>query len=261
MLELRQLHFHYPQKPNREIICDVSFTVRRGELIALLGPNGSGKSTLLLLAAGLLRPQLGEVLVDSVPIARMSRSDVARQIGIVGSNREIRFPLTALEYVLTGRYARVPAIGFDNDSDILIARQSLQETDALEFASRKINELSAGERQRVSLSRALAQEPRWLLLDEPTANADLAHQILLLGMIRELTTRKGLGTIIVTHDLNLAAEFADRVLLLKGGRLVAGGTPAEVMKVSLLNDVFDIPLLIDRHPRSGNPRVSWESNS
>lgn len=261
MLELRHLHFHYPQKPHREIISDVSLEVGRGELIALLGPNGSGKSTLLLLAAGLLRPQLGEALADGVPVARMSRRDVARLIGIVGQSREIRFPLTALEYVLTGRYARGPAIGFDTDSDILIARQSLRDTDALQFASRKIDELSAGERQRVALSRALAQEPRWLLLDEPTANADLAHQVLLLGMIRELTTRTGLGTIIVTHDLNLAAEFADRVLLLKDGRLVASGSPSEVMNVSILNGVFDIPLLIDRHPRSGNPRVSWESKS
>ena len=261
MLELRQLQFHYQQKPDREIISDVSLEVRRGELITLLGPNGSGKSTLLLLAAGLLRPQRGEVVLDGTPLASMSRRDVARLIGVVGQSREIRFPLTVLEYVLTGRYARVPAIGYETDSDILIARQSLQETDALHFAARKIDQLSAGERQRVALARALAQEPRWLLLDEPTANADLAHQISLLEMIRGLTHRKRLGAIIATHDLNLAAEFADRMLLLKNGQLVAGGRPSEVMSVPLLNDVFDVSLLIDRHPRSGNPRVSWESNS
>ncbi|MFZ4984765.1 MAG: ABC transporter ATP-binding protein [Blastocatellia bacterium] len=261
MLELRQLNFHYPRRPEREIISDVSLEVERGELVALLGPNGSGKSTLLQLAAGLLTAQRGEVLADGQPVTAMSRREIARRIGVVGPNREIRFPLTALEYVLTGRYASVPAIGFDTDSDITIARQSLRETNALQFAARQMGELSAGERQRVALARAMAQEPGWLLLDEPTANADLAHQISLLELIRELITRKGLGAIIVTHDLNLVAEFADRALFLKGGHLVAGGRPSEVMSATLLNDIFEVPLLVDRHPRSGNPRVSWQRNS
>ena len=190
----------------------------------------------------------------------MTRREIARQIACVAHGREIRFPLTALEYVLTGRYAHVLAIGFDRARDIEIARQSLIDTDAWQFAARPINELSMGERQRVALARALAQEPQFLLLDEPTANADFAHQISILELIRQMAGQRALGVVMVTHDLNLAAEFADRVLLLKAGRMLAEGTPAEVMNVPLLSQLFGIPMLIDRHPRSGNPRISWEGS-
>lgn len=257
MLELRRLHFHYPHHPAREIITDVSLTLHPGEMIALVGPNGSGKSTLLELAAGSFHPQKGEVLCQERPVSSLTRREIARQLACVTHGREIRFPLTALEYVLTGRYAHATSIGFDDRDDVAIARQALLDTDAWQFAGRPIRELSMGERQRVALARALAQQPQFLLLDEPTANADLAHQISILRLIRQLATRS-IGSIIVTHDLNLAAEFADRVLLLKAGRLLASGRPAEVMTVEILRQLFDVPLLIDRHPRSGNPRISWE---
>lgn len=259
MLELRHLHFHYPNHPEREIISDVSLTLHPGEMIALVGPNGSGKSTLLELAGGSCHPQKGEVLCDGLPVAKMTRREIARRLACVTHGREIRFPLTALEYVLTGRYAHVRSIGFDDRDDLAIARQALLDTDAWQFAGRPIGELSMGERQRVALARALAQQPQFLLLDEPTANADLVHQISILRLIRELAARS-IGSIIVTHDLNLAAEFTDRVLLLKAGRLLAAGRPEEVMTVEILRELFDVPLLIDRHPRSGNPRISWEGS-
>ena len=265
MLELRQLRFQYHRPAiraphDRTVIDGISLTLGAGELIALLGPNGSGKSTLLQLAACTLQPQSGEVLVDQRPITRLTRREIARAIALVAPSREIRFPLTALEFVLTGRYAHVPAVGFDSRHDLDIAREALRETDALQFASRRINELSAGERQRVTLARALAQQPRWLLLDEPTANADLAHQISMLRLVRDMAHRRQIGALIVTHDLNLAAEFADRVLLLKEGRLIASGPPAEVMTIPLLSDIFNLPLSIGHHPHSGRPRLFWESN-
>jgi iron complex transport system ATP-binding protein len=258
MLELLDLHFHYPHKPAHEIIRGVSLQVGEGEIVALLGPNGSGKSTLLQLAAGWLRPTGGEVRYAGRSMAGLTRREIARFIACFAQSAEIRFPLTALEYVLTGRYAHVHALGFDSARDIEIARDALHETDTFQFADRPIGELSMGERQRVSIARAIAQEPRLLLLDEPTANADLAHQVSMLRLIRELAGRRGIAAVIVTHDLNLAAESADRVLLLKSGQLLAGGSPVEVMTSPLLSDLFDLPLIIDRHPRSGNPRVSWE---
>lgn len=258
MLELRDLNFHYPHEANREIISGVSLVVREGEMVALLGPNGCGKSTLLRLASGALIAQSGQVLHDGRPITDLTRREIARLIACVGQSGEVRFPLTALEYVLTGRFAHVSAFGFDSEQDVEIARQALIDTDADRFSSRRILELSMGERQRVALARALAQESRFLLLDEPTANADLGHQISLLHMIREMSRKRRLGAVIVTHDLNLASEFADRIVLLKAGRLLAEGTPAEVMTVELLSNLFDTPLLIDRHPQSGKPRVSWE---
>lgn len=261
MLELRDLHFHYPHEKEREIVSGVSMSVWQGEIVALLGPNGSGKSTLLSLASGALTPQRGEVLFDGRPVWSMSRREIARSMARVAQTGDVRFPLTALEFVLTGRFAHVNALGFDSPRDVEMARQALRETDTEQFAGRKFNELSMGERQRVALARALAQEPRLLLLDEPTANADIAHQVSMLRLIRDLAEKRDLGAIIVTHDINLAAEFADRILLLKAGRLLAGGTAAEVMTVPLLSRLFETPLIVDRHPQSGNPRVSWESKS
>ncbi len=257
MLELRGLHFHYARDPARPVISGIDLAVSAGEIVALLGPNGSGKSTLLSLAAGMLVPQRGEVRLDGKPLAGLARREVAHSIASVSQSGDLRFPLRAIEYVVTGCYARVGGIGFDSPREIEIALRALRDTDAEQFAERQVNELSTGERQRVALARALAQEPRFMLLDEPTANADPAHQFLLMQRIREVVDQRGLGAIIVTHDINLAAEFADRLVLLKDGRLMADGRASAVMTESLLSRIFGIPLHIDRHPRSDRPRVSW----
>jgi iron complex transport system ATP-binding protein len=253
MLELHNIEFGY----RRQVLYGVTLEVRAGEIVALLGPNGAGKSTLLNIAHGALKPQGGEVLFEGQPVTSFSRREIARRIAIVAQAGDVRFPLTALEYVLTGRFARVSAFGFDSPRDVEIALKSLRDTDAIQFADRKFNQLSSGEKQRVVLARALAQEPRLLLLDEPTANADIAHQISLLNFVRDLTRDKNLGALVVTHEINLAAEFADRVALLKDGRLVACGIPRKVMTAELLSASFETSLLVDEHPQSGNPRVSW----
>ncbi|MFN8004195.1 MAG: ABC transporter ATP-binding protein [Acidobacteriota bacterium] len=156
MLALRQVHFGY----TRPVVTDVSLTVKGGEIVALLGPNGAGKSTLLGLAYGALSPQRGEVLFDGQPLARFARRELARRIALVAPAGDVRFPLSGLEYVLTGRFAHTSALGFDAPQDIEIASQALRDTDAAEFADRRFNELSSGERQRVVLARALAQQPR-----------------------------------------------------------------------------------------------------
>ncbi len=260
MLQLRDVHFSYQNRgssPTCEVIAGVTLDAGAGEIVALLGPNGAGKSTLLAISHGALKPQSGEVLFEGSPIARFSRREIARMMAMVAQHGDVRFPLTALEYVLTGRFAHTSALGFDSPQDVEIAVKALRDTDAIQFAHRRFNELSGGERQRVVLARALAQQPRLLLLDEPTANADIAHQISLLGFVRGLARERGLGALVVTHEINLAAEFADRVALLKGGRLVACGAPLEVMTAGSLSELFETPLFVDRHPQSGNPRVSW----
>jgi iron complex transport system ATP-binding protein len=256
MLELRNIDFSYHR---RRVLSGITFDVRAGEVVALLGPNGSGKSTLLAVANGALKPESGELLFEGRPVAAFSRREIARRMALVAQSGEVRFPLTALEYVLAGRFAFGGALGFDSPRDLEVAVKSLGDTDAIQFAGRKFNELSSGERQRVVLSRALAQEPRLLLLDEPTANADIAHQISLLKFVRNLAHEKSLGALVVTHEINLAAEFADRVALLKDGRLVAVGSPTDVMTPESLGRVFDTPLLVDQHPKSGKPRISWIS--
>ncbi|HKX28399.1 MAG TPA: ABC transporter ATP-binding protein [Blastocatellia bacterium] len=253
MLELRQIDFGY----RRCIISGVTLEVHPGELVALLGPNGSGKSTLLNLANGALKPERGEVLFEGRPVLSMSRREVARNMALVTQSGEVRFPLTALEYALAGRFAHAGAAGFDTPRDIEIALQALRDTDAIQFAERRFNELSSGEQQRVVLARALAQEPRLLLLDEPTANADLKHQFSILKFVHDLTRENRFGALIVTHEINLAAQFADRIVLLSEGRLLATGTPEAVMTADLLSQLFGTPLLIDQHPHSGRPRISW----
>jgi iron complex transport system ATP-binding protein len=253
MLLLRDVHFGY----DRPVLRGITLEVRAGEIVALLGPNGAGKSTLLAVAYGALETSSGEVLFEDQPIKNFSRRELARRIAVVAQAGEVRFPLTSLEYVLTGRFAHSSALGFDSPRDVEVAMKSLRDTDAAQFAERHFNELSSGERQRVVLARALAQEARLLLLDEPTANADIAHQVSLLTLVRALTHERRLAALVVTHEVNLAAEFADRVALLKGGRLLACGAPHDVMTERLLGDLFDTALLVDAHPHSGNPRVSW----
>ena len=257
MLQLRDIHFTYPNQRPRETISGVSLEIRAGEVVALLGPNGSGKSTLLSIAIGALKPDRGEVLFDNRPLARFSRREVAHRMAMVAQQVDIRFPMTALEYVLTGRFAYTNAVGFDSPRDVEIAMQALGDTDAAQFARRRFNQLSSGERQRVALARSLAQQPRLLLLDEPTANADIAHQLSLLDLVHKLTREREFGALIVTHEINLAAEFADRMALIKGGRLVGNGAPHEVMTADLLSGLFETPLFVDRHPLSGAPVVSW----
>jgi iron complex transport system ATP-binding protein len=258
MLQLRDIHFTYPGRAPRETISGVTLEVRAGEVVALLGPNGSGKSTLLSIAIGALKPDQGEVLFDGQPVVGFSRREIAQRMALVAEQGAIRFPMTALEYVLTGRFAYTTALGFDSPRDVEIARQSLADADAAQFAHRRFNQLSSGERQRVALARSLAQQPQLLLLDEPTANADIAHQLSLLDLVRKLTRERNHGALIVTHEINLAAEFADRMALIKDGRLVACGEARIVMTDESLSGLFETPLFVDRHPLSGSPVVWWK---
>jgi len=251
-MELKDVHFSF----DREVLAGITLEVRVGEVVALLGQNGAGKSTLLGIASGMLNPTSGSATLNGRSVSSFARREMAREVAIVSQSGEMRFPLTSLEYVLAGRYARVRALGFDSASDFDVAHESLRVTDASQFAERRFNELSSGERQRVVLARALAQEPKLLLLDEPTANVDIAHQVSLLGLLRRLTRSHQLGALLVTHEINLAADFADRVALIKSGRLLACGSPGEVMTAEMLSQCFETKLLVDKHPTTGNPRVS-----
>lgn len=252
MLALCDISFSY----DRQVLTDISLTVRAGEIVALLGPNGAGKSTLLGIASGALRAQQGQALLNGREVHSFARREIARQMALVAQSGELRFPLTALECVLAGRFVHGGGFGFDAPQDVAVALTALAATDAAHLATRKFNELSSGERQRIVLARALAQEPKFLLLDEPTANLDIGHQVELLTLIRRLTQKQQLGALFVTHEINLAAEFADQVALLKQGRLLASGAVTQVMTTDRLSELFDTSLLVDTHPYSGRPRVT-----
>lgn len=253
MLEARNITVNYGA---REAVSNVSLRTEPGELIAIIGPNGAGKSTLLRALNGAIEFSAGEILLDGKPIRSFARRAVARRIAVVAQEADLRFPITVMEFVLGGRYALAGAWGWENEHDVEIARRVLRETEMEGFESRIMNELSGGERQRAVLARALATEAKVFLLDEPTANLDLAHQATVLRLVRGRCKDSGCAAVVVTHDVNLAAEFADRVVLLKAGGVVAHGLPGEVLTPALLGKVFDLKVLVDAHPLTGAPRIT-----
>jgi len=240
----------------REVLRDISFELREGEIIALLGPNGAGKTTLIRALNRTVPTDSGDIRLDGKPINEYSRREIAQHVAVVAQENETKFPVTVLEFVLAGRFVRGGAFGWETESDIAAARKALQGCDLSEFADRLMNELSGGERQRVVLARALATEARVLLLDEPTANLDLAHQAMMFRLVREQCRSANASAIVITHDLNLASEFADRVLLLKDGRVHAIGSSAEVLTAENIDSAFGVKVLLDENPVSRNVRVT-----
>jgi iron complex transport system ATP-binding protein len=253
MLEANHITVNYG---DRGAVVDVSLLARPGELIAIIGPNGAGKSTLLRALNHSIESAQGEVLLDGRPLRSYARRAIARRVAVVAQEAELRFPVTVLEFVLGGRYAWSSAWGWESEHDVEIARRILHETELEDYETRLMNELSGGERQRAVVARALATEAKIFLLDEPTANLDLAHQATMLRLVRGRCDDKESAAIVVTHDLNLAAEFADQVMLLKSGREIASGPPRKVFTPELLREVFGLQVLVDAHPVTGAPRIT-----
>ena len=255
MLEARDLTISYD---DRIAVSHVTLTLAPGEITALVGPNGAGKSTLLRSLNGQVARTSGAVLLDGQPIEKYNRRTIGRRVAVVAQEAELRFPVTVLEFVLGGRFAWGPnsGWGWETEQDLRVAAQVLAETELRELSGRLMNELSGGERQRAVLARALATEAAFLLLDEPTANLDLSHQATLLNLVRNRCDKRQASALVVTHDLNLAAHFADHILLMKDGRAVRAGKPHEVLTPELLNEVFAVEVLVDAHPITGAPRVT-----
>ncbi|MBK9529827.1 MAG: ABC transporter ATP-binding protein [Acidobacteria bacterium] len=253
MLTIKEISVSYG---NRAVLRDVSFELGDGQIIVLLGANGAGKTTLIKALNGTLPISAGEINLNEQPLTSISRREIAKNIAVVAQENETRFPVTVLEFVLSGRFVHGGAFGWETDGDIRFAENALKDCDLAGYASRLMNELSGGERQRVVLARALATGAKILLLDEPTANLDLAHQAMMFRLVRERSRSCGASAVVITHDLNLAAEFADEILLLKDGRIAAKGAPSEVLTAENIDDVFGVKVLLDSNPASGNVRVT-----
>ena len=253
MIEVLDISIKYGE---REVLRDVSLCLKDGEIIALLGANGAGKTTLIKALNGTLPVSTGEIVLGERPLAKISRREIAASIAVVAQENETRFPITVVEFVLSGRFVHGRAFGWETSADIEIAERSLRDCDLADHADRLMNELSGGERQRVVLARAIATNARILLLDEPTANLDLAHQAMMFRLVRERCREHGASAVVITHDLNLAAEFADEIVMLKGGRIAAKGTPQAVLTAENIDDVFGVTVLLDSNPASGNVRVT-----
>jgi iron complex transport system ATP-binding protein len=252
LLAAEGLVFAYPG--GAPLIRGVSVTLSPGELVGLAGANGSGKTTLLRLLTGRLLPAAGRVTLAGRRLSGLARSEIARLVGVVAQDGGVTFPFSALEVVLMGRAARLRGI-FETAEDFSVAREAMELTQTSHLARRPFNQLSGGERQRILIARALAQEPRLLLLDEPAAFLDLRHQVAVCELLSRLAAERGLAALAVTHDLNLAAQFCQRLMLLSEGRLIAAGPCPDVLTPENLEAVFGIRVSVGTDPATGALRV------
>jgi len=257
-LSVEQVSYAYSPNPSQAPLFTLeasSFQARPAEIVAVLGPNASGKSTLLKLISGAIDPMSGRVLLNGVATNSLSPRERAQRIAMVQQESPLPFPFRAWEFVLQGRHAYGRSLRFENDQDIAIARNALSQVGAEHLTDRFMDQISGGEKQRVILARALTQQPQLLLLDEPTLHLDIGAQVSLLETLRRLAAANRYTVVVVTHELNLAAEYSDQVVLLQKGRSLRVGPPAAVYQRELLEQVFQTSLSVELGS-SGRPRVS-----
>lgn len=237
------------------VVHTITCGVQQGEFLGIIGPNGSGKSTFLRSASGCLKPYLGKVYYEYQDIYRIPPQDLAKSFAFVGQSPVFNFSFSAWEIVLMGRTPYLGRLRAEASQDILAAKEAMRITDTSGFSERDINSLSAGERQLVVIARAIAQEPKVLFLDEPTAHLDIGHQVHILNLIKDLCHSCHITIIIVLHDLNLASEYCDRIILLEKGKIHTMGTPEEVLTFQTLEQVYRTLVVVNKNPFTGNPHI------
>src|SRR5271157_1571367 len=238
-------------------LAPISFEAHSGDIVALIGPNGSGKSTLLEIVSGHLEPQTGKVTLDGADLHRLAPRPLARRVGLARQETILLFSFEVREFIRQGRHPHLGHSLFESPEDERWVDWAMEKTCLQEFAYRRVMEMSSGEFQRAVLARTLAQRPRLVLLDEPTANLDIGYQVEMFRLLRQLAKSENFIGIVVTHELNLAAEMADYVVLLEGGNCLRQGKAEEVFQADLLSRAFRTPVLVDKNPSSGRPRVTW----
>jgi iron complex transport system ATP-binding protein len=257
-LSVEQVSYAYSANPSQAPLFTLeatSFQAKPGEVVAILGPNASGKSTLLKLITGALAPLSGRILLNGFVTHSLTPRTRAQRIAVVQQESLLLFPSRVWEFVLQGRHAHGRSLRFESDDDLLIAKNALAQVRAADLSDRSMDQISGGEKQRVILARALAQQPLLLLLDEPTLHLDIAAQVDLLHTLRRLAAENRYTVVVVTHELNLAAEYADQVVLMQRGRCLRVGPPSSIYQRELLEQVFQTPLTVELGP-SGRPRVT-----
>ncbi len=252
LLEVKHLSFAYDKKP---ILSDISFQISQGESFGIIGPNGSGKTTLIGAMSGFLTHVEGEVLLQGKAIAKYRKKELARLIAVVEQVGTPSISFTVEEVVAMGRYPWLKSFEQTSEKDIKLIHEALTTLDIWEKRYQPVNTLSGGERQLVSLARAMVQEPKVLILDEPTTYLDIGHQIMVMQHVRKWQRDKGLTVIMVLHDLNLAAQNCDRLLLLNHGKIQTLGTVAEVIDEKILEDVYQTKPIMIEHPVKKVPQI------
>ena len=251
-LQVQNLSVHYGAV---QILDSINLEVNQGEVMALIGPNGAGKTTLIRTIGGSIKPSSGSVHVLGQSVDQMPVSKRASKLAVVPQARNLPEAFTVWQTVLMGRTPYLGWLGQPVEKDYQRVSWALERASALELADRPVGELSGGEQQRILLARALAQDTPVLLLDEPTAHLDLRYQSSLLNLVRELAQERGHAVLMALHDLNLVSLYADRVILLAGGRQMITGTPSQVLTQENLVDAYKVPLNIVTHPEYGTPLI------
>lgn len=251
-VRLEDVRFAYR---DRRVLDSVSLDVERGERFGLLGPTGSGKSTLVRLLSGVLRPSAGRISLGGEDLASYSPAELARRVAVVPQETALDFPFSVLEVVLMGRAPHLGGFGFEGDRDVEAAKRAMARAGVADLADRFFHELSGGEKQRVVIARALAQEPDVLLLDEPTTFLDIRHVVEIFDLLSMLSEQQGMTLVVVLHDLNLAALYLQRLAFLKRGRLYACGPPDEVMTYRTIREVYETDVYVHRNDLTGKLNV------
>ncbi len=241
--------------PGKTVLNGISFTTREGEFLGIIGPNGAGKSTLLKTMSRVLRPLSGSVKAGSRDIFSIHLKEFARSVAFVSSDPSIVFPFTGLDVIMMGRFPYLRMFASEKRKDIEAVDRAVAAADCAGIISRPIDNMSAGERQRILIAKALAQEPEVIILDEPTSHLDISHQVHVLDILKDLSVGKRITIIAVLHDLNLAAEYCDRLLLMDNGAIVSSGAPSEVLDYSTIEKVYKTVVVVRENPVSGKPFV------
>jgi len=252
VLTVENVSAGYGDKP---VLHGVAMAAARGEFVGLIGPNGSGKTTLLRVMSGVLRPSDGTVRLKGADLRGIRWRALARTMACLSQEIALDLPFAVREVVLMGRSPHLSQLGGETREDLEVAERCMALADVSQIADRPITEISGGERQRAFIAMCLAQEPEILVLDEPTSHLDIGHQLSVLNLVRKLNRDGGVTVIAVFHDLNLAAEYCDRVLLLNGGRVEAWGAPADVITAAMIGKVYGAKVLTEPNPVSGRPHV------
>jgi len=241
---------------NLPVLNNITFSVSKGDFFIIIGPNGSGKTTLMKVISGILKPQNGQLEIMGRSIDNYTRKNLAQTIAFVPQTIPVDFPFTVTEIVLMGRSPYLGMLGLEQEIDLEIAQQAINFTGIEHLAHRKLDQLSGGEQQRVFIARAICQQPQVILLDEPTSSLDLAHQVRLMDLMERLKADKGVTVVMVSHDVNLAAMYGNRLLLLNQGQIMRLGTPEEVLTFQTLEETYGCTLLVDESPLGKIPRVT-----
>jgi len=263
LVEFRDVAYAYPAavRPREGgfSLAGVSFAIEAGEVFGVIGPNSAGKTTLLRLLTRVLSPGRGEVRLDGRPVHELAHAELARRVAVVPQDAPRPFPFSVEQLVLMGRYPHGPERFFESAQDRAFALSAMRATGVEHLAALPLEQLSGGERQRAMLARALAQQPRLLVLDEPTSHLDLKYQAETAALLRRVNAEQAMTVLLVSHDLNLAAEVCDRLLVLDGGRVARVGAPADVLRRETLEAVFGCAVVVSASPASGRPvvQVAW----